>query len=345
MPIGAEPISPDAAPPSTHAERARCRPRWHQALTVVGWATAGGLGLLVAVRLLGAERGSALALLIGALPLSLLPAYALLGLALGLRRRLLGAVATALVVAHLLVVAPALGGDELTASAAAAPPLRVVTANVYVLNPTPELAGRSLRALRPDVLVVPELDADGLAGLRASGLLDDLPYSVLELGERAESVGLFSRLPLQDVSSRPGAGRLLPRATVSVDGVEVRLVTGHPLPPVLGWESLWRRSLADLAREVDGVELPTVVAGDLNADRDHASFRKLLDVGLRDAHDVRGRGLARTWPASRPVLHLDHVLVRDRAGVRFEVVDVAEAPIPGSDHLAVVADLRLVPAG
>ena len=331
----------DAVPPSAHAVRARL-PGFRQALTILGWVVAGGLGLLVGVRLLGAERGSALTLLIGALPLSLLPAYALVVLALVLRRRLLGGVATALVGAHLLVIAPALGAQELTAAATTAPALRVVTANVYVLNVTPERAGRSLRELRPDVLVVPELDADGLAGLRASGLLDDLPHSVVELGERAESVGLFSRLPLRDVTSRPGAGRLLPRATVSVGGVEVRLVTGHPLPPVLGWESLWRRSLADLASEVDGVELPTVVAGDLNADRDHASFRKLLDVGLRDAHDVRGRGLARTWPASRPVLHLDHVMVRDRAGVRFEVLDVSEAPIPGSDHLAVVADLRLV---
>lgn len=344
MSIGAEPISTDVAGPSAHTGPVRGRSRWHQALAVVAWAVAGGLGLLVAVRLLGAERGSALALLIGALPLSLLPAYALLGLAVVLRRRLLGGVATALVGAHLIVIAPLLGADALTGSADA-PALRVVTANVYVLNVTPELAGRALRDLRPDVLVVPELDVDGLAGLRASGLLDDLPHSVLELGDRSESVGLFSRTPLRDVTSRPGAGRLLPRATVDVQGVAVRLVTGHPLPPVLGWESLWRRSLADLASEVDGLEVPTVVAGDLNADRDHASFRKLLDVGLRDAHDVRGRGLARTWPASRPVLHLDHVMVRDRGGVRFEVVDVSEASIPGSDHLAVVADLRLVRVG
>jgi len=311
-------------------------------LVILGWVLAGALGLLVGVRVLGVERGSVLALLVGALPLSLLPAYVLLCLAAALRRRLLAGAAALLVTAHLLVIAPALGADDVTAGADRAPALRVVTANVYVLNPSPEQAGRALRALRPDVLVVPELDADGLAGLRASGLLDDLPHSVVELGERAESVGLFSRLPLRDATSLAGAGRLLPRATIAVGGVDVRLVTSHPLPPVLGWESLWRRSLADLADEVAGLELPTVVAGDLNADRDHAPFRRLLDVGLRDAHDARGRGLARTWPASYPVLHLDHVMVRDRAGVHIEVVGVKEAPIPGSDHLAVVADLRLV---
>jgi endonuclease/exonuclease/phosphatase family metal-dependent hydrolase len=44
------------------------------------------------------------------------------------------------------------------------------------------------------------------------------------------------------------------------------------------------------------------------------------------------------------VLQLDHVLVRDRAGVRLAVIDVAEAEVPGSDHKAVVADLAVLAA-
>lgn len=306
------------------------------------WLLAGGLAALVAVRVVGAERGSGLALLLGALPLALLPSYVVLALAAALRRRALTALAAALVAAHLLVVAPALGAAPLPEDAAGAPSLRVVTANLYVVNPDPEGAGRVLRTLEPDVLVVPELSAGGLAGLRASGLLDDLPHSVLDLGPRQESVGLFSRSPLQDVTRRAGAGRLLPRATVTVAGAQVRVVTAHPLPPVSGFESLWRRSLADLATDVDAVDLPLVVAGDLNADRDHAPFRALLRTGLRDAHDERGRGLARTWPSSTPLLHLDHVLVRDGTGADLEVQQVAEVELPGSDHLAVVADLAVI---
>ena len=85
------------------------------------------------------------------------------------------------------------------------------------------------------------------------------------------------------------------------------------------------------------------MAGDLNADRDHAAFRDLLATGLRDAHDERGRGLARTWPERFPLLHLDHVLVRDGAGAGIAVLDVREVEVPGSDHLAVVADLAVLP--
>lgn len=298
---------------------------------------AGGLAGLVLLRLLGAESGTLVLLLVGLLPLVLLLAWPLLVGALLRRRWGLAASAAALVAAQAVLVAPAVG-------AAAAPPgggtaLRVVTANLYVLNPEVPEAGRVLRALRPDVLVVPELSFEGLTGLRASGLLDDLPHAVVRLGPREETVGLFSRLPLQDVTTRAAGGRELPRATVTAGGVQVRLLAAHPLPPISVFEGLWRASLRDLAAEAAQVDLPVVVAGDLNADREHGAFRTLLDTGLRDAHDVVGRGLARTWPAGLPVLHLDHVLVRDGAGGRLGVRAVREVPVPGSDHLAVVADL------
>jgi len=283
-----------------------------------------------------------LALLVGALPLTLLPAYALLLGAALTRRRALTAVSTGLVLAHLLVVAPALGATDLPSGPVTR--LRIVTANVYILNPTPEAAFRALRTLQPDVLVVPELGPAGLAGLRASGLMTDLPYSLVQLGGRGETVGLFSRLPLRDTSTREVGSRALPRATVDVGGVPVRLLAVHPLPPLSVFEPLWRAALTDLLRESRAVRLPVVLAGDFNADRDHAPFRRLLGSGLRDAHDERGRGLARTFPAGFPVLQLDHVLVRDGVGGRLAVQDVREVDVPGSDHLGVLVDLSVSPS-
>lgn len=280
-------------------------------------------------------------LLVGALPLVLLPAYPVLLAALLSRRWALAGVSAAVAFAHVLVLAPALGAADLPTGTQ--PRLRVVTANLYVLNPSSEAAGRVLRDLRPDVLVVPELSEAGLEGLRTAGLLDDLPHSVVRFDSREETVGLFSTRPLRDVTTRSAGGRDLPRATVVVDGVAVRVVTAHPLPPLPVLERLWRASLQDLADESERVELPLVVAGDLNADRDHALFRGLLDTGLRDAHDSVGRGLARTWPSGLPLLHLDHVLVRDGDAARLAVTRVRERRVPGSDHRAVVADLAVLP--
>ena len=317
-------------------------PTSHRAARLLLGVALAGLLVLLGVRLLGVERGTGLQLLVGALPLTLLPAYPLLVGALLLRARAHVAAALLVVAGHVAVVAPALGSTPLPTGAQGAPRLRVLTANLYVLNPDPVRAARALRALRPDVLVVPELTTQGLAALGAGGVLADLPHTAVELGARAESVGLFSRLPLTDVDLRPVDVRILPRATVRVGGRRVRLLTVHPLPPVSAWEVLWRSALVDLEGEVRGTALPVVVAGDLNADRDHAPFRRLLDTGLRDAHDERGRGLARTWPAARPVLQLDHVLVRDGQGARLAVLDVEEVRVPGSDHRAVLADLAVL---
>ena len=311
-------------------------------MRAVAWAMNAALAAVVAVRLLGGERGALLALLVGALPLVLLLAYPLLVAGVLLRERLLVLAAAVLVAAHVALVAPSLRAAPVPEGAGAAPRLRVVVSNLYVRNPEPERAGAALRALEPDVLVVPELDARGLAALRSSGLLSDLPYSVTREDAGQETVGLFSRRPLEDLELRQVGGRVLPRATVDVDGVRRRLLAAHPLPPLGGLGPLWRVSLEDLAAEAEALDLPAVVAGDLNADRDHAVFRGLLDAGLRDVHDELGRGLARTWPARLPVLHLDHVLVRDSPEARVVPLSVREVDVPGSDHRGVVADLAVV---
>jgi len=299
------------------------------------------LGALVLLRAAGTEQGTLPVLLVGTLPLVLLLAWPVLLVA-GLRRdRRLGLAAVALVAVHLLVLAPAVVASP--APPPDAPRLRVAVANLYVLNPDPRRTGEALRALALDVLVVPELTAAGLAGLRASGLTEDLPYALVPGEAAQETVGLFSRHPLSAVALRSGAGRLLPRATVQVGGRQVRVLAAHTLPPVTVLQRDWRRGLRDLAAEVRETRLPVVVVGDLNADRDHGAFRPLLGTGLVDAADERGRGLQGTWPARVPLLHLDHVLVRGGTGAGVVPADVRTVRLPGTDHRAVVADLALLP--
>jgi endonuclease/exonuclease/phosphatase (EEP) superfamily protein YafD len=296
---------------------------------------------VVAVRLTGTERGALLVLLVGALPLTLCLAYPLLAVSAWLRSVPLVVACLTVVAAQVLLVIPSLSAVSLPDDVGAAPSLRVVVANLYVRNPDPRAAGQALRELDADVLVVPELDVRGRQGLRESGLLEDLPH-VVESGPDGEVLGLFSRLPLSDVSLRRIGARVMPRATVEIEGVPVRVLAIHPLPPLGGLEPLWRVALADAAREAAAEDGPVVLAGDLNAGRHHAAFRDLLSAGLRDAHAERGRGLARTWPARLPLLHLDHVLVGDGDGADLAVLDVREEVLPGSDHRAVVTDLAVL---
>ncbi len=52
---------------------------------------------------------------------------------------------------------------------------------------------------------------------------------------------------------------------------------------------------------------------------------------------LRGAGLFRTFPASHPLARLDHVLASDS----IDSLAVDPVAIPDSDHLGVVAQLRL----
>jgi endonuclease/exonuclease/phosphatase (EEP) superfamily protein YafD len=327
-------------PPSPAGER-RPSASGHPLARLLTALAVAALLLVVVVRLTGTEHGTTLVLLVGALPLTLLAGYPLLAVSLWLRSRLLVAGTAVLVLAHLVVVAPPLLAAPVDDVAADAPRLRVVVANLYRQNPDPRQAATFLRDLDADLVVVPELDPRGRQALVDAGLTADLPYTVPATGSD-EAVGLLSRLPLEDVALRRTGARVQPQVTVAVDGMAVRVLAVHPMPPVGGLEPLWRATLRDVAGQAEQENLPLVVAGDLNAGRHHATFRRLLDTGLRDAHHERGRGVARTWPARLPLLDLDHVLVRDGDGADLAVVDVRELVLPGSDHRAVVADLAVL---
>lgn len=304
------------------------------------WMVAGALVVVVAARLLGVERRSVPALVMGLLPWVLLPAYPLLLAAALLHQRLLALVAAGVIAAHVGFVAPAFGASSRSCDGSR---LRVVTFNVLKTNEESEAAGRRLAALHPDVLVVPELTRRIERGLRASGLLDELPYPAVRTLRGTDTVAIYSRLPVSDVRILGVPGQQWPQATVLVDGAPVRVTGVHTSAPRTARLSQeWHGSMVELDRQLQRSDIAAVAAGDFNADRGHASFRGLLHGGVRDAHEERGRGLARTWPADHPFLHLDHVLVRDAGATRIAVCGIREARLPGSDHLAVIADLAVL---
>jgi endonuclease/exonuclease/phosphatase family metal-dependent hydrolase len=67
----------------------------------------------------------------------------------------------------------------------------------------------------------------------------------------------------------------------------------------------------------------------------------VLATGYTDAAATTGHGLAPTWSVRRmpPLVTIDHVLTDSRAGA----ADVRVYDLPGSDHRALFADLRVHP--
>jgi hypothetical protein len=134
-------------------------------------------------------------------------------------------------------------------------------------------------------------------------------------------------------------GHAQPEVELAVPGAPpVRIKAVDPSPPVDARATPgWRSALAALPGS-DGRGDVRILAGDFNATLDHPELRDLLGRGCTDAADA---GLVWTWPQLRrhraPPLTIDHVQVDER--VRVERVTVVR--VPGSDHRAVIATLRL----
>lgn len=79
----------------------------------------------------------------------------------------------------------------------------------------------------------------------------------------------------------------------------------------------------------DGVPDPDLIAGDFNMTRGSAALRRITG-GLPHAYDEAGWGFVATYPASRPLWHIDHIFVRHPLrAASYKVMDLG-----GSPHLA-----------
>ena len=225
-------------------------------------------------------------------------------------------------------------------------PLRLVSLNMLHGRADPAAVVALVEAVDADVLALSEVTPEAVTGLLAAGVADRLPHAHVVPAGKGQPAGaggaLWTRLEVLERSVVPGRfGQ--PAVRLAVPGgrdLEVTAVHTHPPTRSPGQVAHWEEDLRRLPHPADPVL--RVLAGDFNATPDHSAFRRLLRRGWLDAARVTGQALRPTWAPVRipvPRLTLDHVLVDPRIGVaRLAVVHV-----PGSDHRALVADLRLPP--
>jgi endonuclease/exonuclease/phosphatase (EEP) superfamily protein YafD len=312
--------------------------------SAVGWAIITPLAVCAGAHVLQLDEASSLLLLGAALmPWLCPPALAALLIALRWGHPLMAVVAAA--TAGVLVASAVSGlGVPVRARppAGAYPTVRLVTANVHHTNPKVGLIAEEIRAAAPDLVALQEVDPDGVAQLRRSGMLDRFPYSVIETRRGASGIGLWSRYPLSNAQVLDGGGVPFIRATVLLGPRRLRIYNVHTVAPLDGDRTRWRAQLRRVEQEIEDERGALVLAGDFNATRYHPSFRRLLSNRMADAHEERGRGWAATWPRGRwlvpPLMRLDHVLVSRDIGVR----SIREGLGQGSDHRPVIAELALL---
>jgi endonuclease/exonuclease/phosphatase (EEP) superfamily protein YafD len=237
------------------------------------------------------------------------------------------------------VVPRAVGGRQ----EAGGHPLRVLTANLNEGRADPWGVIDLIKRLRPDVVTLEELTPWLEESLDADGLGRLLPYRVAQTGDGPTGTGIFSTRPLTERTGlfQP-VGHHMPVAEATTpDGTPFEIVAVHPVAPVPETVGEWEQGVKTLPpAPTSGVT--RVLSGDFNSTLDHAVLRSLLGTGYVDSAAETGHGLSMTWPASHrlfPMVAIDHVLV-DR---RSFPLSASVEDLPGSDHRAVFAELRIAP--
>jgi endonuclease/exonuclease/phosphatase (EEP) superfamily protein YafD len=200
----------------------------------------------------------------------------------------------------------------------------------------------TIRAVRPDVVVLPEA-AERYRALVVRAI-PDLGYrSAVGAAPGADDVNGITAFTAPEMGAPTSRvidqGGFDPWLELSGGRLgATRLVAVHVSAPVPGKIESWRRELAQLRTWCAPASGPAVIVGDLNATLDHREFRAGT-AGCQDAGAVTGQGLAATWNAGCPRwfgAQIDHVLTGGGpAPVGLQILD-----LPGSDHRALLARLR-----
>ncbi len=227
--------------------------------------------------------------------------------------------------------------------------LDMMVANVQQSNQQADRFFDVVDAAEPDVLVILETDPWWDEALQRLG--DRFPHSEQFVpasgGENSGAFGmhLLSRLPLSGAETLFYFDADTPTIVADAKlpgGAQVQIVASHPRPPLYWSQPTTTRDahLLTAALEARASELPSVLAGDLNAVPWERTTRRAMRLG--ELLDPRvGRGVyptydAQSWLMSWP---LDQILFQDRIGL----AEWRVLPSFGSDHLPVFAGLCLLP--
>ena len=208
---------------------------------------------------------------------------------------------------------------------------RLLTANLFSANPVPAEIGPIIDRLEPDVVAVQELNPTA-----AEAIASRLPHGRLDPSADFKGMGLAARKPLTvERFPLPHRAALVARGDVTLWCVHLANPVDRPPP----WKDR-RQQVRMIKQQVDGLDGPVLVAGDLNATPTWPAYRRLtehLDDGVAEWAERNGRKPERTWnyrPGWKPLLRIDHVLVRD-----LKVNNSFTVEVPGSDHRGLVVDV------
>ncbi|MCW2538583.1 MAG: hypothetical protein JWN95_308 [Frankiales bacterium] len=227
------------------------------------------------------------------------------------------------------------------------PVIHVLSANLKLGEADPTRVVAAVRSGDVSVLMTQELSYRESDALIAAGIKSLLPYSQLAVANGASGTGLWSRYPMTDQRTYANFRFGTVSARLRIPGVAIQplAIAGHMPGPWNEKPTAWAEDIAALpgllARSATtvGQRGSVILGADLNATYDSRQFRRCLAGGYHDAAEQSGAGITATFPAQGrypPLIAIDHVLTRNAQATSVHTVF-----IPGSDHRALIAAVRL----
>lgn len=274
---------------------------------------------------------------------ALLAGLALISLA--FKRMLLGVTLCGVAGWHIWIIASALAGPPQVESAAQQH-LTVMHFNMFANNFDASAIEAAIAEVKPDMVMLVETNSRTYRQLQRS-LIAEYPYQLPERRDEFDAATtFFSRFPI------PGGQSIFtvdPRSQLGVFHTPVTIDTHtldfygmHTASPRSEYRvKIRNQQLLETARYIrshsDGK--PLIIAGDMNTSPWNEAFRVFMRA-TQVYNSDRISAVNGTWPTWLPQplrIPIDHVLVN----AEFCSANSHTVLIPGSDHLAVVAELTL----
>lgn len=257
----------------------------------------------------------------------------LLGLLLAWRRRRWTIAAAFLGLLPVAIGAAPEAARDIPAAPAGAPPVRLLTHNVWRGNPDPADTAQAIIDAKPDVVMLQE--ADGSFAPMLAALAQHFPYATK--CPPGCDLAIFSRWPiadsdyfLKDEAGRKFGPPLLWARIARPGEPAFTAVTLHYPWPTSRDQAVRRRDVARALLRID--RGPLIVAGDMNLTPWAAAMRE-QDRAL--APLVRMTRALPSWPRAVPVLPIDQLY----AGPDWGLVAARRLPATGSDHRPLLVTL------
>jgi endonuclease/exonuclease/phosphatase (EEP) superfamily protein YafD len=225
--------------------------------------------------------------------------------------------------------------------------LRIFFANVLQNNREFDAMFQEIAAAHPDVVVFAEWGWAWSQAFQQSPVSAAYVHGISARQRYFGHVNVFSKLPLQNEMQNWVAGRLVRTANIQLGSHTLRLVALHAPRPVYDsgydYRGFWNQMIPLLATE----PRPLLVIGDFNATEHSLVYQRLKAMGLRSAHEDRGRGYAVTWPNDDeqygwlPPIRIDQAFLSPEVACQR----IVEGRGKGSDHKPLVVDVRIRDGG